>query len=172
MRRLSGELRKLPIWIDDTSPLHVNRLVARIRMLRRKFGIRLAIIDYLQLVGHSQKTETDGIREVIFKLRDLVKAEPTIHLLVLSQFSKADGFSKKRRRTKSDLYGGGAIHHAAHNILIVTVEDPEKKDDKDLLDVEIKIDKQREGRVGKVTCYFDRDHLRYTYPEPYLPGAQ
>ena len=50
IERLSAELRGLPIWIDDTSPLTINKLIARIRMMRRKMGIRLFIVDYLQLI--------------------------------------------------------------------------------------------------------------------------
>lgn len=169
MQRISAELRKLPIWIDDTSSVRINKLIAKIRMMRRKHGIRLFVIDYLQLIeGKPGKQETSQVKEIIFALRDLVKSEPTIHLLVLSQYSKADGFVKKRKRTKGDLYGGSVIHHAAQNVILITIEDPEKKDRNDLLDVEFKIDKQRDGRTGKVTCMFDRDHLTYTYPQPPL----
>ena len=64
-----------------------------------------------------------------------------------------------------DLYGAAAIRQAAQNVFVLTIEDPEGKDRLDLLDVEIKMDKQREGRVGKVNCYFDRDHLLFTYPQ-------
>jgi len=50
-------------------------------------------------------------------------------------------------------------------MLMISIEDPEKRERGDLLDVEIKIAKQREGKRGKITCYFDRDHLRFTYPQ-------
>jgi replicative DNA helicase len=131
-------------------------------------GIRLYVCDYLQLVQHSAKTEVEGIREIVYKLRDLVKSEPTIHIVLLSQFSKSDGFSKKKARTKGDLYGGSAIHQAAQNVMLISIEDPEKRDKADLLDVVIRVAKQRDGRVGKVECNFDRDHLRYCYPTPIL----
>jgi replicative DNA helicase len=168
IKRLSAELSHLPIRIDDESHLHINRLVARIRMMVRRYGTRLFVCDYLQLIGHSCKTEVDGIREIVFRLRDLVKEEPSIHIVLISQYSKSDGFSKNKKRTGADLYGGSAIRHAAHNIFLISIEDPEKKDKNDLLDTEIRINKQREGRTGKVNCYFDRDHLKYTYPQPPL----
>ena len=168
MQKMSAEIGRLPIWIDDTSPLHVNKLVARIRMMIRKYGIRLFGIDYLQLIKHSERTEVDGTRDVVFKLRDLVKSEPTAHLVLLSQYSKADGFSKNRKRTKGDLYGGSAIHHAAQNVVLIKVEDPEDKEPNAYLDVEFRIDKQRDGRVGKVPCMLDRSHLRFMHPQPAL----
>lgn len=170
MKRMSSELRSLPIWIDDTSPLPHSKLVARIRMMVRKYKIRLAIIDYLQLIVPSRqpRTEAEGIKSIVFGLRDLGKMEPTLHQVLLSQFSKADGFQKKRRRSRGDLYGSSAIHHAAQNVLLISVESGDKKERNDLLDVEIAIDKQRDGRLGKVSCMLDRDHLLFTYPQPPL----
>ena len=172
VRRLSGELRGLPIWIDDSNQLPIAKIVARIRMMRRKFGCRLFIIDYLQLIAHSSsaRSEVEAITKTMFALRDLVDIEPDIHIIVLSQYSKDQGgpFSKKKRRTRGSLYGASAIHQSAQNILLVTIEDSKDKDRNDLLDVELDLDKQREGRIGKVVCMYDRDHLLFTYPQPPL----
>jgi replicative DNA helicase len=169
VKRLMAELAKMPIWIDDTSPMPINKLVARIRMMRRKQGIRLVVCDYFQLIQPPQKMNpTEGVTHVAFALRELVKREPDIHIIVLSQYSKGEGIGKRKRRSRADLYGGQAIHHAAQNVLLLQVESPEKKERNDLLDVEIIIDKQRDGRKGKVTCMFDRDSLSYTYAQPPL----
>ena len=172
MQRISGLLRKLPIKIDDTSPLHIDKLIARMRMMRRKFGTTLFGVDYLQLIEPpARMNETAGFKYVVMALRDFVKMEPDCHLVVLSQYSKSDGFTKSKKRTKDSLYGGSVIHHAAQNVLMISVEDPEKRDDRDLLDAEIRIAKQRDGRRGKVNCYFDRDRLLFTYPVPLIQGA-
>jgi replicative DNA helicase len=169
INRLSEELRNLPIWIDDTSPLQINKLIARIRMMRRKMGIRLFIVDYLQLIeSRKARSETEEAKANVFALRDLVKAEPTIHLLAISQYSHSDGFSKKGKRYKKHLYGGSALEHAVQNIFRFSIEDAADKERNDLLDVEINIDKIREGRRQKVTCMFDQDHLTYCYPQPPL----
>jgi replicative DNA helicase len=169
IERVSQEMTKLPIWIDDTSPLDIKRMVPRIRMMRRKYGIRLVVIDYLQLISNKAAAhKAEQIEGNIFALRELAKVEPTLHILVLSQYSKQANFMKKKRRTKDDLQWGSAIHQAAQNVILITIEDPEKKDKNDLLDVEFRIDKQRDGKVGKVTCMYDRDHLTYVYPQPIL----
>lgn len=163
MRRVSEELARLPIRIDDTSPLRVDKLRSRIRMMARKFGTRLFVVDYLQLVkgmpglkGPEQFSDTVGI------LRDIPKEEPSIHLAVLSQYSKADGFMKKKGRTAESNYGGSVIHHAAQNMLMISIEDQEKTD-RDLLEVQIRVAKQREGKRGKIDCYYDKNHLRFCH---------
>lgn len=167
---VSKEIQRLSVWVDDTVSLNVKTLVARIRMMRRKHGIKLFVIDYLQLIVNDAKTEAESIKGIMFMLRDLVKLEPDVHIVLLSQFSKADGFNKKRRRTRSDLMGSSAIHHAAQNVLIITVEDDEDKHDPDyMLDTEFRFDKQRDGKKGKVVGAFDRRHLTYGNPEPVIP---
>ena len=178
IQRLSEEIQTLPIWIDETSSIPINKLIARIKAMRRKYGFRmngkvreavmvLVVIDYLQLIT-SKKKDVEKVQEIMFALRDLVKIERNLHILLLSQYSKSDGFSKKRGRSKSDLYGGSVIHHSAQNVVLLTVEDPEKRDENDLLECEFNIAKQRDGRRGKVSCFFDRDHLRCTYAQAVL----
>lgn len=165
IKRLSGKLQELPIWIDESTSLHINTLVARIRMMRRKYKIKLFVIDYLQLIVSEGKTEAEMIKHSMFKLRDLTKLEPDIHIVILSQYSKADGFSKKTKRTRNDLQGSSAIHQAAQNVVLIKIEDDEGKDPADLLDAEFKFDKQRAGKKGKVVCSYSRSRLRYLYPE-------
>jgi replicative DNA helicase len=166
MRRVSEELARLPIWIDDTSPLRVDKLRSRIRMMARKYKIRLFVVDYVQLLkGMPGLRGTEQFADTIYMLRDIPKQEPDIHLAVLSQYSKADGFMKKKGRTAESNYGGSVINHAAQNMLMISIEDPEKVERGQLLEVNIKIAKQREGKRGKIDCFYDRDHLRFCYPQ-------
>lgn len=172
MEKISKELIKLPIMIDDTSPMRIDRMIARMKMLRRKHGTRLFVIDYLQLLeGLPGRNEVEQFKKTVFMLRDFPKSEPDCHLAVLSQYSQSDGFVKKKRRSKRDLYGGSVIHHAAQNVLMIAIEDADEKEDNELLDVEFTFAKQRDGKVGKVKCMLDRDHHHYTYPQPPLRGV-
>ena len=161
LKRISEMIAKLPIVVDDTSPLTIQKLRARAKMMRRKHKVRIIGVDYLQLLECPGKMGADETRGVVFGLRDLAKGEPDCAVIALSQFSKEQGFVKKRRRTKGDLYGGSAIHHAAQNIAIITIEDSEKRAPEDDLDVEIMIDKDREGPRGRVTCQMDRKKSKF-----------
>jgi replicative DNA helicase len=173
MRRISEELSRLPIDIDETSPMRIDKLKGRIKMMVRKWkketGAKkiLVILDYLQLIrGMPKISSQEQFSNILYTLRDIPKEEPEIHLLTLSQYSQGDKFMKKAAgRTKDSLYGGSVIHHAAQNVFMISIESPEKRDKNDLLDVEIKIAKQREGAREKVNCHFDRDHLRFCYPQ-------
>ena len=171
MNAVSQRLNKLPIYIDDTSPIRIDTLCARVKMLRRKFGVKIFVVDYLQLIeGMPGVNEAQAFKKIVFMLRDLPKSEPDIHLLVLSQYSKADGFTKKTKRGKDSLYGGSVIHHAAQNVVMIDMEDSEKRDKNDLLDTVFKIAKQREGGKTKVNSLYDRDHLKFVTAKPLLGG--
>ncbi len=179
MHRISQELSRLPIDIDETSSLRIDKLKGRIKMMCRKCKKEtgkdkiIVIVDYLQLIkGLPKLSPLEQFSNILFTLRDIPKEEPDVHLVVLSQYSQGDKFVKKNAgRTKDSLYGGSVIHHAAQNVFMISIEDPEKRDEKDLLDVAIRIAKQREGKRTKVTCNFDRDHLRFCYPTPYFKGV-
>ena len=166
MQRLSKIIAGLPIWIDDTSPMTLQKLRARAKMMRYKHKIRVLAGDYFQLIEVPGATGVDKIEKVAFGMRDFAKSEPEMHTLLLSQYSKATGFMKKQRRTKSDLMGGSAIHHAAQNVLLITVESASKRDVDDILDAEILIDKQRDGATGRVGCGYDRAHIKFVTQSP------
>jgi replicative DNA helicase len=161
MQRLTKVMAGLPIWIDDTSPLTLQKLRARAKMMRHRHKIRVLAGDYFQLIEVPGTTGVDKIEKIAFGMRDFAKSEPEMHTILLSQYSKVNGFMKKQRRTKSDLMGGSAIHHAAQNVLLITVESATKRDPDDLLDAEIAIDKQRDGPTGRVACCYDRKRLRF-----------
>jgi replicative DNA helicase len=161
MSRVSAAIAKLPIYVDDTSPLTIQKLRARIKMMKRRRGIRIAAVDYVQLLGCPGKTGVDKTEEILYGLRDTAKHDPDTAVVALSQFSKEQGFVKRKRRTKGDLFGGSILQHAAQNIIIITMEDSEKRAAGDDLDVEIMVDKCREGVRGRVTCVYDRKKLKF-----------
>lgn len=167
IRKVSAAIRKLPIVIDDTSPMTLSKFLARVKKMKRE-GIKLIIVDYLQLLNVPGQKELEQVKAVAFGCRDFIKNEPDMHMVLLSQYAKEQGFMKKKRRTKGDLYGGAVIHQAAQNVLLITVENPDKKEPGSNLDVEIMVDKQREGPPGRVVCQRDSQSLRYipAAPEP------
>lgn len=168
LARVSAAIKKLPIFIDDTSPLTMSRFIAKMKKSIRQHDTKLFIADYLQLLVVPGQKDLQKIESIMFGSRDFFKQKgnQTRHLVLLSQFSKEQGFVKKKRRTKSDLHGGAVIHQAAQNVLIITVESPDKKQPGENLDVEISIDKAREGMLGRVYCQRDATSLRYIQASP------
>jgi replicative DNA helicase len=171
VKKLSAELKRLSIWLDDARQ-PINRLIARMRMMVRKFGIKLFVIDYFQLIlPNDCRTEAEGLKGIAFALRDFMKAEPSTHVVLLSQYAKASGGARKgkQRRSREDLYGTSALHHAAQNVLLIGVESAKGKEPNEYLDAEFDYDKCRSGGTGRVDgIMLDRDHMRFMHPQPLL----
>ena len=110
----SQELHKLPIFIDDTPALSVSALRTRARRLKRNEGLGLIIVDYLQLMESSQRTDNrvQEISEITRGLKTLAK-ELNVPVLALSQLSRAVEQREDKRPQLSDLRESGTIEQDA-----------------------------------------------------------
>lgn len=166
IEKLAQDMAKLPIWIDDTAQ-DIRKVIARMRMMRRKHKIKLFAIDYFQLIQNERtKTDIERYQQNAHLLRDVMKTDlKDCHLLVLSQFAKSKGKGAKSQRSRDDIYGGTALHHAAQNVIIITVESGKDKEPGQFLDAQLDIDKMRDGARAKHECMVDPDFLRFQYPQ-------
>ena len=98
--------------------------------------------------------------------------EPDCHIIALSSYSNTDdGFGKSKKRSTRSLFGGSILRYAAQNVVMMAIEDPEKKDEKTLLEAAMRFAKQRDGKRGKVECFYDREHYRFCHPQAPLKGV-
>ena len=110
-------LEKAPLYIDDTPSLSIFDLRAKARRLASQNGIKLIIVDYLQLMtaGGSQKTgnREQEISMISRNLKALAK-ELSVPVIALSQLSRAvETRGGSKRPLLSDLRESGAIEQDA-----------------------------------------------------------
>ena len=111
-------LEKAPLFIDDTPSLSIFDLRAKARRLSSQYGIKLIIIDYLQLMtaGGSQKGSGNREQEISTISRNLkaLAKELSIPVIALSQLSRAvETRGGSKRPLLSDLRESGAIEQDA-----------------------------------------------------------
>lgn len=164
-----------PMFIDDTPSLSVFELRTKARRLVREHGVRLIMIDYLQLMnasGMSFNSRQEEVSTVSRSLKGLAK-ELNIPILALSQLNRGvesrEGIEGKRPQL-SDLRESGAIEQDAD--MVVFIHRPEYyhiyKDDQgnDLHGkAEIIIAKHRNGSVGDVLLTFKGQYARFENPD-------
>ncbi|MGB0367404.1 MAG: replicative DNA helicase [Flavobacteriaceae bacterium] len=112
-----GDLEKAPLFIDDTPSLSIFDLRAKARRLSSQHGIKLIIVDYLQLMtaGSSNKTgnREQEISTISRNLKALAK-ELDVPIIALSQLSRAvETRGGTKRPVLSDLRESGAIEQDA-----------------------------------------------------------
>jgi len=112
------DLEKAPIYIDDTPSLSIFDLRAKARRLASQYGIKLIIIDYLQLMTAGGSGKGGGNREqeistISRNLKALAK-ELEVPVIALSQLSRAvETRGSSKRPLLSDLRESGAIEQDA-----------------------------------------------------------
>ena len=112
------DLEKAPLYIDDTPSLSIFDLRAKARRLASQYGIRLIVIDYLQLMTAGGNGKGGGNREqeistISRNLKALAK-ELDVPVIALSQLSRAvETRGSSKRPLLSDLRESGAIEQDA-----------------------------------------------------------
>lgn len=153
-------LRSLPLTYDDTSAQSALHILGTARALKRKGGLSLVVIDYLQLVASDQpkSSRNDQLDTITKRVRDMAR-ELNVAVLALSQLSR-DCEKQQRRPRLSDLRDSGAIEQHTDCVLMLHRKDNEFGRP-DLDQIEIGIEKQRNGPVGMVEVLFSKPYLRF-----------
>lgn len=112
------DLERAPLYIDDTPSLSIFDLRAKARRLASQHGIKLIVVDYLQLMtaGGSQKGGGNREQEISTISRNLkaLAKELDIPVIALSQLSRAvETRGTSKRPLLSDLRESGAIEQDA-----------------------------------------------------------
>ena len=116
-------LIKAPIYVDDTPALSIFELRAKCRRLQQRYGIKVLIIDYLQLMTAGADMRGNREQEVSMISRQLkiIAKELNIPVIALSQLNRGveqrTGDAKKPML--SDLRESGAIEQDADMVLFI-----------------------------------------------------
>ena len=170
-----GSLYEAQVYIDDTPGLSILELRTKARRLVREKGVRLIIIDYLQLMNGKEGRYSSREQEVSTISRSLkgLAKELNIPIIALSQLNRGvesrEGLEGKRPQL-SDLRESGAIEQDAD--MVIFVHRPEYyhiyQDDNghDLRGMaQIIIAKNRKGATGDVLLSFRGEYTRFENPE-------
>ncbi len=154
-------LMTVPIFIDDSpnpSPLEIR---SRARRLKMRYGIRLVIVDYLQLVkdpgAKSREQEISGVSRA---LKALAK-ELNIPVIALCQLNRDVEKRDKKRPLLSDLRESGAIEQDADLVFLIYRDDVYHEDSPDKGIAEVRLAKQRNGATGRITLTYLGEFMRF-----------
>ena len=158
------DYKNVPIYIDDSTDVSVNSIRAKCRKLKLEKGIKMVIIDYLQLLTSGTRVE-NRVNEVgeISRALKLMAKELDIPVIVGSQLSRSVEKRDDKRPMLSDLRESGTIEQDADIVMFIYRDAYyHKNEDSKFKDVaELIIQKHRNGSTGTVKLLYDGDHAAF-----------
>ena len=158
-----GEMAEAPIFIDDTPGLSVLEMRTKSRRAAHEQPLGLIIIDYLQLMQGSGRSDGNRVQEVseISRGLKLLARELNVPVIALSQLSRSVESRNPQIPMLSDLRESGSIEQDADIVMFIYREeyynpDTDRKQITDLI-----IAKHRNGPTGKIELFFHPERLRF-----------
>ncbi len=174
------DLAEAPIYIDDTPGLSVFELRAKARRLVKNHGVKIIIVDYLQLMtagGNKNGNREQEISTISRSLKGIAK-ELKIPVIALSQVNRGveSRTSTSKRPILADLRESGAIEQDADIVTFIyrpeyyKIYEWENSDDS-RGQAEIIIAKHRNGSLENVRLKFISNLAKFSDLD-YFDGVQ
>lgn len=158
-----GEMAEAPIYIDDTPGLSVLEMRTKARRAAHEQPLGLIIVDYLQLMQASGRSDGNRVQEVseISRGLKLIAREMNVPVVALSQLSRSVESRSPQIPQLADLRESGSIEQDADIVMFIYREayynpETERENITDLI-----IAKHRNGPVGRIELYFHPERLRF-----------
>lgn len=148
--------------IDDTPGISITELRSKCRKFKLEQNLGLVIIDYLQLMSASGRSESrqQEISEISRSLKALAR-EINCPVVALSQLSRAVEKRDDKRPMLSDLRESGAIEQDADVVMFIYRDEYYNKESPEAGITEIIIAKQRNGPTGTVKLGWQAEYTKF-----------
>ncbi|MCR5755458.1 MAG: replicative DNA helicase, partial [Acetatifactor sp.] len=158
----AGVIGKSKLMIDDTPGISISELRSKCRKLKLEHGLSMIIIDYLQLMSGSGRSDSrqQEISDISRALKGVAR-ELGVPVLALSQLSRAVEQRPDHRPMLSDLRESGAIEQDADVVMFIYRDDYYNHDTEKKGVSEIIIAKQRNGPIGTVELAWLPEYTKF-----------
>ncbi len=161
LNEASQQLRKQNFYIDDTPGIKVSEMYAKARKLAQDEGLYMIVVDYIQLIQATGKSDSrqQEVSEISRRLKAMAR-ELNVPVIALSQLSRSVEARQDKRPMLSDLRESGALEQDADLVLFLYRDayynrDEGAEDQRE--DVELLLSKHRNGPTGKITLAFEKE---------------
>jgi replicative DNA helicase len=162
----AGRIVEAPIILDDTASIKLGELRAKAHQAVSEYGIKLIVVDYLQLVrGASKNGKREETDEVSAGLKAIGR-DLDVPIIALSQLNRMAETRPDKRPQLSDLRESGSIEQDADVVMLLYRDSYYNKELNDHT-TEVIVAKQRNGPTGVVKVLFDPTRMRFLNLEKY-----
>ncbi|MCX8529352.1 MAG: replicative DNA helicase [Rhodoluna sp.] len=157
-----GGLNDSPLFIDDSANLTLVEIRAKCRRLASSLGLKLIVIDYIQLLTSGKKVESrqQEVSEFSRSLKLLAK-ELNVPVIAISQLNRNSEQKTDKKPEISHLRESGALEQDADVVILLHREDMGVKDSPRAGEADIILAKQRSGPTDTVAVLFQGAYSRF-----------
>ncbi len=162
----AGTIGRSKLIIDDTPGISISELRSKCRKYKLEHDLKLIIIDYLQLMSGSGRSDSrqQEISDISRSLKGLAR-ELNVPVIALSQLSRQVEQRPDHRPMLSDLRESGAIEQDADVVMFIYRDDYYNKDTPNKNIAEIIIAKQRNGPIGTINLVWLPQYTKFANME-------
>lgn len=159
--RRAPAIAEAPLYINDGSLLSLPLLRGRVRNLVRTAGLRLVIVDYLQLMqAPKAESRQQAVAELSRGLK-LLARDFNITVIVLCQLNRGPEHRTEKKPMVSDLRESGAIEQDADIVILLHREDAYDRESPRAGEADLIVGKHRGGPTATITAAFQGHFARF-----------
>ena len=157
-----ARVHEAPLFIDDSPNLTLVEIRAKCRRLKQQHGLKMVVIDYLQLLSSGKKVESrqQEVSEFSRALK-LLSKELDVPVVALSQLNRASEQRADKMPAISDLRESGSLEQDADMVILLHREAVNDRDNPRAGEADFILAKQRNGPTGTVTVAFQGLYSRF-----------
>ena len=163
LSQASSRLYGLKLYVDDGAALTVTAIRAKCRRLKRREGLGLVVVDYLQLMQGPRAAENrqQEIADISRSLKNLAR-ELQVPVIAVSQLNRQLESRENKRPRLGDLRESGAIEQDADVVLFIYRDDYYDQNNPETAGIaEVEIAKHRAGARGLIKLGFAAEFNRF-----------
>lgn len=152
LARRMGEISEAPIFVDDTPNMSLGEIRAKARTLKKREGLRLLVVDYLQLMTSPKRSESrqQEVSDLSRNLKLLAK-ELECPIIAVSQLNRGPEQRTDKRPQLSDLRESGSIEQDADVVILLHRDDYYDKESVRAGEADLIVAKHRNGATDTIT---------------------
>ncbi|QDZ15517.1 replicative DNA helicase [Humibacter ginsenosidimutans] len=157
-----GRINDAPLYIDDSPNMTLVEIRAKCRRLKQRVGLKMVVIDYLQLMTSGKRVESrqQEVSEFSRALKLLAK-ELQVPVVALSQLNRGPEQRSDKLPALSDLRESGSIEQDADVVILLHRESAYEKDNPRAGEADLIVAKHRNGPTRTVTVAFQGHFSRF-----------
>lgn len=162
-----GRINDAPLYIDDSPNMTLVEIRAKCRRLKQRVGLKMVVIDYLQLMTSGKRVESrqQEVSEFSRALKLLAK-ELQVPVVALSQLNRGPEQRADKLPALSDLRESGSIEQDADVVILLHRESAYEKDNPRAGEADLIVAKHRNGPTRTVTVAFQGHFSRFADMAP------